>query len=354
MTAAEALVLNPYDPEDPTEPSTAIKDIDRIGEVGAGVDNYETIKATESDALAAKLQEYKDAADNLADHHAFMSFRFDDLFTEYLSMFATLDVLSGVGETIKTIVPKFQFQEEFSFFSLEGEHAEFAAKFSQAMMWGGVAIGGAGSLGGVWSSYSSWKDAKVKYKGRASKLITDFRTSVIPKENMKTLSKLGRARVFKGLGVAGAALGVVGAGLGIYATMQNEKARRTFLVDSVFAFQNWYDDTQESYLALKGGVATMEDDFREMMALLGIAAVDDPDAVTESNLALLKAALQDASVEAGKHSAKVSTAARIFCRDDSITAGTVISVTGLKPLVVADIQAQIQGASGPAICALVD
>jgi len=98
----------------------------------------------------------------------------------------------------------------------------------------------------------------------------------------------------------------------------------------------------------------MESDLRQMMGLLGITTVDDPDAITDDNLELLKARLADASVETGKHASKVKTAARIFCRDSSASAGTVANLTGLKLLRAADIQAQIQGTEGSKICALVE
>lgn len=336
------------------QPSKPIADVERIGKVDAGVDNLDLIKGESSDTLSDKLDEYRAEGDNLTQHHDYMLDRFNTLFDDYVSMFSTLDVLSALSQSIQAVLPDFQLQEEFSFFSLDGDNAELAATLSQVILWGSVGTGALAAGVGVYTSYAGWKASKVKFTRHSAKMITNYRGQVIPKQRWDKLSKLGKARVLKALGVVGAVAGVVGAGFGIYATIQNEIARRDFLESSVFNFQNWYDETRDSYDALAGGVEVMENDLRQMMGLLGVADVDDPGAITDDNLEALKARLNDASVETGKHASKVKTAARIFCRDSQASAGTVANLTGLKLLRAADIQAQIQGTEGTKICALVE
>jgi len=210
------------------EPSKPIADVKRIGDVDAGVDNMNEISDASSDTLSNKLDEYRLEGDNLSQHHDYMLDRFNTLFDDYVSMFSSLDVLSTLSESIKAVLPDFQLQDEFSFFSLEGENAELAAKMSQAILWGGVGVGGVAAGVGVYTSYQGWKASKAKFTRHSAKMITNYKSQVIPKHRWDKLGKLGKARVLKGLGVVGAVAGVVGAGLGIYATIQRKSPAAIF------------------------------------------------------------------------------------------------------------------------------
>ncbi len=339
---------------DTPPPTSVIKDIDRIGtNVEAGDDNIDQIAEQDDEALENKLSEYENAGPNLIEHHHFMEMRFDLLFAQYVSIFTTLDVLSAVAETISAVLPNFELQETFSFFDLNGEARDIADELS-AIIVGATVIGGAASVGTVVRSYGEWKKARSTSSNAQAHVKLKFKGKVIPKGTAKALTGLRKTNWLKGLGFVGAIAGAAGGVAGIYAAIKDAKQVRNFLERSVFGFQKWYDETRISYEALAGGVDTIENDLRQLMLVLGIVGIDDGNPITEANVQALKTQLENISTKTSKQAIMVETAARIFCRNNAASPGSVASLTSLNPLRVADIQDQITGPDGATICKLVD
>lgn len=357
---------------DTAPPETPIPDVDEIN-----------VSQASDDDLEDKLEDYKSAGATLILHHEYMRQRFDLLLPEYVNVYAALDALTALGDTISAVLPVFELQEGWSIIPEDWEDIkEIENIVKQGLAYGSLAIGVPSSgyaLYNAWQKSSAAAEAHRAAKGAVGRAklrssgqltpIRDFGPGYSPRGSLSSggsaasfksvksaktaATKFRASRVLKGLGAFGAVVGVGVAGYAIYLAIRENQAEREFLETSVSSFASWYAQTLESHTSLRAGVTTIENELRRLMLALGIESDEDAP-ITEANVANLRARLEAVSTVAGRKGIMVETATRIFCRDKGANARDVASLTGLTLLEAGNIGNQINGTRGDAICALID